>query len=277
MKNTCKLVIKIQRLLKQQLNSREYSHFGPKKFKLSEHLFALIYMQICKMSFRRVSLILSEIGFFIPSYSALCKSRKRISSSLFEKLLNATHEIGCENVAIDSTGISVQNPSFHFVKRIDREKPVKDFVKLSVFYDIDNRKFLTIKVRMKPRHDVKDFPSLFGRFHNFKNFFGDSAYDSERIHEKCFEKKIQTFIKPRKNVKRGFYRRKQMKNYDESIYPQRNLVENGIGCLKRKYGGYTLTKSFRSVRAELYLRAIAHNLRLINQEIFNRAVLYIFE
>jgi len=32
--------------------------------------------------------------------------------------------------------------------------------------------------------------------------------------------------------------------------------------LKRKYGGYTLTKSARSVKAELYLRAIANNLNL---------------
>lgn len=264
MKNSCKLFIKIQRLLKQQLNSREYSHFGPKKFKLSEHLFALLFMQISKWSFRRTSFLLRQTDFHVPTYSALCKSRKRIPPLLFERLLNATHEKECENVAIDSTGISVQNPSFHFVKRIDREKPVKDFVKLSVFYDINNRKFLALKIRKKPRHDVKDFPNLFRKFHNFQNFFGDKAYDSEKIHEACFEKRIQTFIKPKKNTRKGFYRRKQMKNYNEEIYPQRNLVENGFSCLKRKFGSYTLTKSARSVKAELYLRAIACNLRLRN-------------
>jgi hypothetical protein len=76
----CKLVIKIQRLLKQQLNSREYSHFGPKKFKLSEHIFALLFMQIAKLSFRRVSSFMLELGFIVPTYSALCKSRKRINT-----------------------------------------------------------------------------------------------------------------------------------------------------------------------------------------------------
>jgi len=271
MKNTCKLVIKIQRLLKQQLNSREYSHFGPKKFKLSEHLFALLYMQMIKSSFRRASNTLAELGFYVPTYSALCKSRKRVSPLLFEKLLNETHEETCENVAIDSTGISIQNPSFHFVKRIDRIKPIKKFVKLSVFYDIDNRKFLALKIRRKLRHDVKDFPNLFKKFHNFQNFFADRGYDSEKIYEKCFERGIQTFIKPKKNIRRGFYRRKQMKNYSEETYHQRSLVETGFSCLKRKYGGYTLTKSAKSVRAELYLRAIANNLNLISQEIFNRA------
>ena len=263
MKNRCKLFIKIQRLLKQQLNSREYSHFGPKKFKISEHLFALLYMQISKMSFRRTSYLLTELGFFVPSYSALCKSRKRISSSLFEKLLNATIEKEHENVSLDSSGISMQNPSVHFIKRIDRKNPVKGFVKLSVFFDIDNRKFLAIKVRGKPRHDVMDFDGLFRKQHHFKNFYADTAYDSEKIHEKCFENGIQTFIKPRKNVKRGFYRRKQMKNYSEKQYHQRSLAETGFSILKRKYGGYTLTKSTKSAKAELYLRVIASNLNLI--------------
>ena len=262
MKKQNKLIIKIQRLLKK-LNQREYlHHFGPKKYKLQQHLFALLFMQICKLSFRRVSEILEQIGFVVPTYSALCKSRKRISPSLFEKLLNQTNQEIPKNVAIDSTGISMQNPSFHFVKRINSKKPVKRFAKLSVFYDIDNRKFLAIKTRAKPRHDVMDFPSLFKRINNFKNFYGDSAYDSEKIHEACFDRKIQTFIKPRKNVKRGFHRRKQMKNYSEETYHQRSLVETGFSVLKRKYGSYTLAKSARAVKAELYLRAIACNLNL---------------
>jgi hypothetical protein len=262
MKKQNKLLIKIQRLL-EKLNSREYlHHFGPKKYKLKEHLFALLFMQITKMSFRRASFLLIELGFFVPSYSALCKSRKRIPPSLFEKLLNQTITEIPENVAIDSTGISVQNPSAHFVKRIDRKNSVKRFVKLSAFYDIDSRKFLAIKVRTKPRHDVKDFPSLFRQKHQFKNLFADTAYDSEKIHGTYFNKRIQTFIKPRKNVRKGFYRRKQMKNYSEKIYHKRSLVETGFSVLKRKYGGYTLTKNASSAKAEMYLRAIAVNINL---------------
>jgi hypothetical protein len=55
-----------------------------------------------------------------------------------------------------------------------------------------------------------------------------------------------------------------MKNYSEETYHQRSLVETGFSCLKRKYGGYTLTKSAKSVKVELYLRAIANNLNLGN-------------
>ena len=113
---------------------------------------------------------------------------------------------------------------------------------------------------------------MFNQNHKFKNLFADTAYDSEKIHEKCFENKIQTFIKPRKNVRKGFYRRKQMKNYSEEKYHQRSLIESGFSLLKRKYGSYTLTKSAKSAKAELYLRAIASNLNWIAEKIFNRAL-----
>ena len=99
--------------------------------------------------------------------------------------------------------------------------------------------------------------------------FGDTAYDSEKLHEYCFEKGIQTQIKPRKNVRRGFYRKKQMKNYSEEEYHQRSLIESGFGSLKRKYGGYTLARDWKAIRTEAYLRAISHNLRLSSIEIFN--------
>lgn len=59
------------------------------------------------------------------------------------------------------------------------------------------------------------------------------------------------------------------KNYSEEEYHQRSLIEAGFGSLKRKYGGYVLGKRIESVRAEIYCKAILHNLRLSSLEIFN--------
>lgn len=262
MKKTNKLIIKIQRLL-TKLNQREYlHHFGPKKYKLKQHLFALLFMQVAKWSFRRVSFLLGELGFIIPTYSALCKSRKKIPTEIFDKMLGLTINFKPKNVGIDSTGISIFNPSFHFVKRIDRDKPVKSFVKVSAFFDLDRKKFLSVHSKIDKRHDVNDFEILFKKQNSFKNLFADTAYDSEKVHEACFKNKIQTFIKPRKNVKRGFYRRKQMKNYSEKVYHKRSLIECGFSVLKRKFGGYSLAKSDETTAKEVYLRAIASNLNL---------------
>jgi len=70
-------------------------------------------------------------------------------------------------------------------------------------------------------------------------------------------------IKTRKDVKKGFYRRKQMKYYDEEGYPQRNGIEGGFGSIKRKYRGSVSGKNLKSIRTKIFCKAIAHNLNLV--------------
>jgi len=269
MKKEVKLFKKIKGLLKQ-LNCRSYlHHFGPKKYKFVQHLFALLMMNACRLSFRRTSNLLMMLGFIVPTYSALCKSRKRIPLFLWNSALKLTAGINHSSVAIDSTGISRTNPSFHYIKRIDRKTPMKSYIKQSTLFDIENKTFIAIRVRAKPRHDINDAKYLLKRADIQTTLFGDTAYDAENLHQYCYERGIQTLIKPRKNVRRGFYRKKQMKNYSEEKYHQRSLIEAGQGGEKRKYGGFTFAKDIKSIRAEAHCKAIAYNLRLSSVEIFN--------
>lgn len=269
MKNNSKLFIKIQRLLREIGCPRFLHHFGPKKYELKHHILALITMQSLKLSFRRAVRWLKLFVLKVPTYSALCKSRKRIPASLWNSILRLTAGLQNKRVAIDGTGFSRTNPSFHYVKRIDRKNPVKRYAKLSALFSLDSRKFIALRVRAKPRHDIKDANYLLRQGKSMKKLFGDSAYDAESVHEYCLKSNIQAIIKPRKDVKRGFYRKKQRKNYSEEEYHQRSLIEAGFGSLKRKYGGYVLGKRIESVRAEIYCKAISHNLRLSSLEIFN--------
>jgi transposase len=262
MKKEDKLTRKIDWLLRKLNCPRFLHHFGPKKYKFKQHAAALLLKEVCKMSFRRVSNLFAMFGLAVPSFSALCKMRKRIPHWIWEKLLRLTSGIKYEQVAIDGTGLSRTNPSHHYLKKIDGKK-VKRYAKLSALFDIERKKFCALRVRTKPRHDIKDVRYLLKRVEKLKTLYGDTAYDAEWLHGFCFENKIQTQIKPRKNVKRGFYRRKQMKNYSEEKYHQRSLVESGFGSLKRKYGGSVSGKYAGSVRAEVYCRAIAHNLGLL--------------
>ena len=86
-------------------------------------------------------------------------------------------------------------------------------IKQSSLFDIKRMTFVALRVRSRPRYDVKDVKYLLKRTNIQKKLFGDTAYDAEWLHEYCWNNNIQTMIKPRKNVRRGFYRRKQMKNY----------------------------------------------------------------
>ena len=94
------------------------------------------------------------------------------------------------------------------------------------------RKFLKLRIRVKPRHDIKDakpLPSATG----ITKLYGDTAYDAESLHRYCFKKNIQTIIKPRRNVRRGWARKKQMKKYSDKEYHKRSLIESGFGSLKK--------------------------------------------
>ena len=264
-----KLIHKIKRLLKRLGCPRWLHHLGPKTYEFYQHIVALLLKECFKLSFRRVSKLLNMLGIQVPTYSALCKMRKRIPFYLWKNILQITVNFSSYLVAVDSTGLSRTNPSFHYIKRIDRKKPVKSYIKLSSFFDTRRKKFLALRIRARPRHDTQDVKYLLKQKHNMKKLLGDSSYDAEWVHELAYELGITTVIKPKKNAKRGFYRKKQRKNYSERTYHRRSMIESGFGSLKRKYGSYVLARAISSQRAEIYCRAIAHNLNLITNKIFN--------
>ena len=259
-----KLINKVKHLLKKTNTPEFLRKFGPKTYKFYKHALAILLKEVMQCSFRRISNLLNMLEIKVPTYSALCKSRKRIPQKLWENILKLTAGINSGKIAIDSTGFSRTNPSFHYVKRIDAKKPVRRYAKLSALFDIPNRKFTTLKIRARPRHDIMDAKYLLKRNSNTRLFYADSAYDAESLHEHCFWENIQTMIKPKKKVKKGYYRRKQMKNYSDKEYHQRSLVESGFGSLKRKYGGSVKAIKFKGFQTEIYCKAIAHNIGLIS-------------
>jgi len=255
------LSIKIKRLLKR-INFPKYLHrFGPKKFKLQDHLEALLLMEVCKSSLRRTEKISKLFDKNTPTYSVLCKSRKRIPIELWQRLLKITSGLSSGEVAIDGTGFSKTNPSFHYLKRIDGSNP-KNFAKLSATMDLKNKKFLAMRIRTSPRHDMQDVKYLLKRSGKIKAFYGDKGYSAEWLYELCFWKEIQTFIPSKKNVRMRRFRKKQFENYSEDEYRQRSLIECGFSCIKRKYGGMVRAKKIQGLRAEIYCKGIAHNLEL---------------
>jgi transposase len=262
MKRGIKIVKKIELLLKQ-LNCRSYLHrFGPKKFKLKHHLVALVLMEAYQLSLRRVESLLTMFGIKVPTYSALCKRRKKIPTVIWSSLIQITSGLQHKNVAIDATGFSRTNPSHHYLRRIYRAGYMKAYAKLSMLFDVDKRKVVAVHVRAKPRHDSKDIAPLLGSYCRMQCLLGDKAYDVEILHKKCYLNGIQTIIPKKVNVRRGYYRKMQMKHFSEEKYHQRSLIESGFSAIKRKYGGYVSGRSLASINSELCCKALAHNLRL---------------
>ena len=193
-KKETKIVKKLNGLLKK-LNCREYlHHFGPKKFKFVHHATALLLKETLKCSFRRISKFLDLVNVRTPTYSALCKSRKRISVAVWQSLLTLSAGFTSGKVAIDGTGFSRTNPSYHYVERICRREPVKNYGKLSALFDVVTKKFLRLRTWVNPRHDIKDAKSLVAEEKNITKLYGDKGYNAESLHRYCYWNNIQAVI-----------------------------------------------------------------------------------
>src|SRR3989344_3450833 len=270
MKTEVKLVNKIKRLLRRANMPRWLHHYGPKKYEFWQHMIALWIRQACRLSYRRAAKLLNNLGFEVPTYSALAKMNKK-AVKIIEKLFAQTAFFAEINVAsIDATTISRTNPSWHYIKRIDREKPVSRPLKLSAIVDTRRKKILGLRLRAKPRHDIKDVSYLLKRLSATPRILvADKGYDSEAVHNLCYKHGIISMIPSRKNTKKGFYRKIMKKHWRIRTYHRREISESLFGATKQKYGASVSSRLIQTQKSDIYLRGIIHNSFLLKIEIFN--------
>ena len=142
-----RLVRKIKVLLKRAGMPVFLHRFGPKWYPLWVHFLCLLVKQACKVSYRRVCRFLRDLGFVVPTYSALCKFLKRLSQQQLELLLRATIQFERTLVAaVDGLYFSQVNPSFAYLKRVKRGFPHKNTQSVG-FYDTRRKKWLAVATR----------------------------------------------------------------------------------------------------------------------------------
>lgn len=268
-KKEVKLINKVKHLLTCLGMPRWLHHFGPKTYELYQHLVALLIRYYCKLSYRRIKKFLDLLGIICPSKSALQYAANKIPSWLWSKAIEITSGGMHYLIAIDSTGLSRTNPSYHYLRRIDGKIP-KMYVKLSSAFDTKRKKFCSAKVRIIPRHDVKDFEYLLRKIKP-NIIVADKGYDSNKIYRYCYENRIKAHIPARdygktKYIRLG-YRRKAIRLFNKRIYHRRELIESGFHSLKTKYGSSVNSKTAKTIKADVYGRLLCHNLFGITIEI----------
>jgi len=260
MKKEKRLENKVKRLLRKAKLPRHLNKFGPKTYELWQHVIALLVKQECKLSFRRTSNLLNDLGLKVPTYSALAKFAYRMPIEIWQTLLAATASMKVKIAAIDSTGMSRTLPSPYYYKRIDKPYPVDIPIKISLAVDTRSKRILALRTRARKSHDIKDAEYLVKRFARFPcKLVADSAYDSEKFYEFLWDNGIAPVVKVRKNAFRGFVRHKVLKNFKKRVYNRRSMAESVIFSIKRKFGTSVSSLNMKSQRAEMYCRAIAHN------------------
>jgi len=257
MKRGTKLLNKVKRLLKRLGCPRWLHHFGPKTYEFREHLQALLARAYCRLSYRRIAKFFDLLGIRCPSKSALHYTSKKLDSCFWQRVLKATSG-DSYLVALDSTGLSRTNPSYHYLRRIDGKMP-KIPIKLSAALDTRKKKFPAAKIRVLPAHDIRDSYYLL-KHSKPKIAVADKAYSAEALYRYAEEQNVLFMSPMKKNVKRGHARRKMHKRFRTRTYNRRQLVEAGFGSLKRKLGSSIGSKTVRTIRTEVYSRLACHNL-----------------
>lgn len=254
------------------------SKFSNKLYTQYQHLFLLIYKQFRKFTYKELLEDLSDnltlrayLGLNkLPDYTTLIKFAKRLPAKVFEKLIAAFSKFikQPKKVAIDGTGISLDNASPHYCKRIGKSYKKRPFLKLSVIVDIEQFLILQFKVRKKARHDVIDAKPMVKKLaKQFEPdiFYGDRGYDDEKLFKIVFEELgaypliLQKRLDVPKHRRKGRYRKETFEIFDYGEYLQRNRVETAFSIFKRKFGFSIKSKEVRNQKVEAMCRIIAYN------------------
>jgi len=269
MKKEGRIVNKVKRLLRKVGLPRWLHHFGPKKFLFWQLALGLLIKEVFRLSYRRATKFLCEFYNLNIHWTTLQKCRARIPLAVWQEILACTIEHPIDIAAIDGTSMQRNNPSSHYLKRIDRTEPVGVPVYLNVMVDVLRRKFVAVKHHAKKSGEVSDVPYLIAQSpQEIDLVLMDKLYDSEKLHRRLREQGIYSIAPVKKNWAEGQIRKQLRDCFDYTQYWQRNLIECLFSALKRLFGNYLRGCTARTQRAEIYMRMIAYNLGAIPLEIF---------
>ena len=255
------------------------SKFSNKLYTQYQHLFMLVYKQFRKFTYKELLEDLSDnitlrayLGLNkLPDYTTLIKFAKRLPAAIFDKLMDAFSKLieQPEKVAIDGTGISLDNASPHYCKRIGKAYQKRPFLKLSIIVEIKHYLILQFKIRKKARHDLIDaYPMVKKLAKNYepKVLYGDRGYDAEELFKLVFEELgaypliLQKRLDVPKHRRKGRYRKETIDAFDYGEYLQRNKVETAFSILKRKFGFSIKSKDIKMQKVEAMSRIVAYNI-----------------
>ncbi|MEM4268331.1 MAG: transposase, partial [Candidatus Woesearchaeota archaeon] len=108
----------------------------------------------------------------------------------------------------------------------------------------------------------------------------DRGYDAEWLHRYCAQLGIQAVIPMRnygaKKIYRGKsfrkkFRKKSQKHFTLRTYHRREIVEIVLSAIKRKFCASVSSVNLKAQKAEMYCRAIAHNISASLYDFLNGA------
>lgn len=218
----------------------------------------------------------------IPQFSTFQKFLKRVNKELLERMVRACAKVlkvKKTTVAIDSTGLSVTNPSHYYSNRINAPR-VKNFVKLSLAVDVKTKLVLNCKAHANNQHDNLDFQPLLKDLRKLvKSVLADKAYDSEenlRFVLEDLKATAQIPVRDYPNSRLGYghkpiiggkLRRKMHNTLNLPKYHQRSIIESINSSIKRTLGASVQARLPHTQEKTAILKALTYNIKKIKNQL----------
>jgi hypothetical protein len=260
-----------------------FSKFSNKIFSNFQKLFLLVYKQFRKFTYEELMTDLADnqslriyLGLNkLMEYTTLIKFKKQLPYHILEKLVLSFKKLipKPKKVAIDATGISLDNASPHYCKRLGIPYKKRPFMKTTFIVDIETYIILLCKMRKGHRHDTKEAKPMVEKLADYyepEQFYGDRGYDDNALFEIVMEKLgafpfiLQKNLSVPKHKKKGKYRKMTCETFDYGEYTQRNKIETANSMFKKRFSSKVRSKRVKNQKIEVILRVVAYNIdRLI--------------
>jgi len=260
-----------------------FSKFSNRMYSVFQKIFMLVYKQFRKFTYEELMTDVADnqslrayLGLNkLMEYTTLIKFKEMLPQAVLDRLVLAFKELmpAPKKVAIDSTGISLDNASPHYCKRLGMPFKKRPFMKTTFIVDIEMFTILLCKARKGHRHDSKEAKPMVRKLaeeYGADEFFADKGYDDNELFKLVVEKlgafpfiyqKNQNVPKRRKH---GTYRKMTCDTFDYGQYLQRNKIETVNSMFKKRFSSKIRSRRAKFQRIELFLRVVAFNIdRLI--------------
>ena len=218
----------------------------------------------------------------MPHFTTLQKFSLRLDAHVLDGLLFTLASSVIDDdvdAIIDSTGMQSGSASYYYIRtmslRRDSEgtelRSIRKHIKLTLVIDERTMTILSMSTSSGPGPDFQHFRPTVSKAVDhgatIETIVADKGYDSEAkrrfiVHELGAEAHIP-LRKTYKNAEnhQGFYRRRQIRVFDDELYCRRAIVETVNSVIKR-VSSTVRSRSERGQYNELALRAVAHNARV---------------
>jgi hypothetical protein len=256
-----------------------FSKFSNKLYSVYQKLFLLVYKQFRKFTYEELLTDLSDnislrayLGLNkLPDYTTLIKFAKRLPTDVLNKLVLAFKQLipKPKKVAIDATGMTLDNASLHYCKRIGLKEKKRPFMKTTFIVDIERYLILLCKMRKKGRHDTVDAKPMLkklAKYYSPEILYADRGYDDNAIFKISFEILdaypliLQRRLEVPKHRRKGRYRKETIDVFDYGEYLQRNKIETLNSMFKKRFGSNVKSKVDKIQKVEILTRVIAYNI-----------------